>query len=139
MKIRLALAMLFVGLAGCGKSEPKEPKRVTVLWMDDIAYPTSGTEFANAFALEPACNGLSFYHWNDSSDKDRIRLVNGAPHWEIFFNGSDGVGRNMGIKAIRITPTGFHGGAEVSVEVGSAEEAAKKACFVAKRTQGKFN
>jgi hypothetical protein len=138
VKLVVSVAILcLVGLSGCKNTNPKEPKRVTVLWMDDIAYPASGTEFANAFALEPTCNGLSFYHWNDASNNDRLRLLN-APHWEVFFNGSDGVGRFAGVKAIRIAPKGFHAGAEVSVGVESAEEAAKKVCFVARRTQGQF-
>jgi hypothetical protein len=109
--------------------------------MDDIAYPSSGREFENAFVLEPGCRGLTFVRWTSASDKERLDAME-SPHWEVFYDGSDGVGSAFEIKTIRIEPyltksiePGFQG-SHLSVEVKDAADAARKACFVAKGKGG---
>ena len=78
--------LVTVLLTGCHKAADKpeqkiaEPSSVKLLWMDDISYPYSGTEFENAFVLEPECRGLIFRHWNGLSDEERMRAMK-APHW----------------------------------------------------------
>jgi hypothetical protein len=138
-----AILTLVSFLVGCQDPNAHKPSNSandalvpTVLWMDDIAYPKSGEEFANAFALEPQCNGLSFYHWNGSSNDDKLRILK-SPHWEVGYNGSDGPGgEGRQLFGFSIAPKGFHGGSEAGGLVKSPEEAAKKACFVAKRRGG---
>ena len=129
-----AIFMLTVLLTGCQKpvDQPQqkayEPSSVRLLWMDDISMPHSGTEFENAFVLEPECRGLIFRHWTGLSDDERMKAMK-APHWSVFYNGSDGaIG---GVFSIHVTPTGFDA-SRLDTGVDSAEEAAKK-CFVAKQ------
>lgn len=143
MKSRKHLTLALLLIAGCSKLTPA-PKQVTALWMDDIAYPSSGREFENAFVLEPGCRGLTFVRWTAASDKQRLEAME-SPHWDVFYNGSDGVVSTFDIKTIRIEPYlvyvknsseyGFQG-PHLSVEVKDAADAAKKACFVAKGKGG---
>lgn len=110
---------------------PVSSENVKLLWMDDIAYPKSGEEFENAIAMEPTCHGLTFRRWNNTSDPERLRAIE-APHWHVFYNGSDGVGRGFiqPIYSVTVQPSKF-AGLEVSKEVQDAAEAARIACFVA--------
>ena len=130
--------MLTVLLTGCQKpaDQPQqkaaEPSSVKLLWMDDISMPYSGTEFENAFVLEPECRGLIFRHWTGLSDDERIKAMK-APHWEMFYDGSDSPFN--GVRSIHIGPYGFEG-SRLDTGVDSVEEAAKKACFVAKQKGG---
>jgi len=108
----------------------------TVLWMDDVAYPRSGEEFESAFALEPSCRGLVFKRWNKGAAD--IAELDKKPHWEVFYNGSDGTGAGFTppIYAVRISANNFEG-PDVSVQVTDAADAAKKVCFVAYGRGGK--
>jgi hypothetical protein len=132
--------LVTVLLTGCHKAaeQPEqkiaEPSSVKLLWMDDISMPYSGTEFENAFVLEPECRGLIFRHWNGFglSDEERMKAMK-APHWDVWYNGSDGLFN--GVRAIHIGPTGFEA-SRLDTGVDSAEAAAKKACFVAKQKGG---
>ena len=132
--------LVAVLLTGCQKAVEQPEKKVTetgpvkLLWMDDISMPYSGTEFENAFVLEPECRGLIFRHWNGFglSDEERMKAMK-APHWDVWYNGSDGLFN--GVRAIHIGPTGFEA-SRLDTGVDSAEAAAKKACFVAKQKGG---
>lgn len=133
--------LVAVLLTGCHKPEP-EPKQkgiesssVKLLWMDDIGMPLSGSEFENAFVLEPGCTGLVLRRWTGLSDEGRMKAMK-APHWNVYYNGSDGLFN--GVRAIHIHP-GAGSGFEASgldTGVDSVEEAARKACFVANQKGG---
>ncbi len=45
----------------------------SVLFLDNIAYKEDGEEFANAFAQEPSCTGLSLMLWTNHTHEERMR------------------------------------------------------------------
>jgi len=89
--------------------------------LDDSAYPIDGENFANAFAREPACQGLSLRRWTGSSNEQIAEALH-SKHWSMDYSCNANCGGSADVEGKSYAD--FSG-------VDDAE-AVKNACFVLK-------
>lgn len=77
------IALVFIGTAFAQK--PRVQDTSTNIYLDDIAYPTAGAAFAEAFALETDCHGLFLTRHTGTDDKQKMEALK-YPHWFLIFS-----------------------------------------------------
>lgn len=102
----------------------------TALFLDNIAYKDDGEDFANAFAQEPSCSGLSLMLWTDHTDEERMRGMK-ARWWVSYAHvGSPDVASVAVQKKDKGGPLLMIDGAK------NPTEAARWVCSIVKRKSG---
>jgi hypothetical protein len=154
MKTRL-LMLLALLLVGCGNkprvveannSTPVATNApVTTLFFDDILDSDAGDEFESAFLLEAGCNGLTLLRYTTASKSAPVQLLAmfHSKYWQLrYFNKPRNPdlapwwkGPSVSVSPALSSESKFDG-PDFYSNVKNAEEAARKACFVAKRRGG---
>jgi hypothetical protein len=134
MKNLLAITVILVSSLAVGQKTPVK-RDYTAIFLDNIARVEDGEDFANAFALEPACSGLSLTLWTSIPTWDAWN----SDAWAMMYGKSeDGVG---GTLIQDNTPQGGFDPKQVrhfSIAAHTDHEAARRVCFIVKGKGGKI-
>jgi len=128
-----ALSILIIGmfvlLAACNKRASIAPKTNpdASIFFNDIGNQNAGFSFANAFATEPSCSGLSLMTWEGHTNAQRLEGMK-ARWWLSFYRlredeYSVSLDRDQNL-------TG-------SFIADSAKESARRVCLIVKGKGGK--
>lgn len=129
----LAVAMGSLILVDCksrsasASNDNVPPSNDTALFLDNIAYKDDGEEFANAFAQEPSCSGLSLMLWTDHTAEERMRGMK-ARWWVSYAH----VGSRVASVRVQQKDTGMIDGARTRTPA----EAARWVCSIVKGSGG---
>ena len=130
MKVVLGvlLLLLMLGTIGCLSSQPKD----NALFLANLGHKEDGDEFANAFAQEPECSGLSLSVWTDHIGDDPFKGLEEAG-WLVVY-------AYHGVSVERRHPHDGPFGPSIHMD-GAAKtplDAAKWVCSVAKKKGGQL-
>ena len=139
-----AIVMILISALAAGQTGKPATRDYSSIMLDNIAYKEEGSDFADAFAQEPGCSGLSLILWTSVANMTADQQLHmwDSIGWTMLYNHDEsGLGGGMIHRqpsgsgsffdsSQRPSPTLFYSSPTIAGAV-------RKVCFIVKEKGGK--